>query len=177
MPSVIASLIATLQLLIASIGPSVTIERAWLPVEPAGPVVGRTFCVAPRSDGSALWCPDRVWRVQVLPTVHFSFDTGRTRSPLSANEQAAALNTLVHELAHAYDGMDDGRLNGSPGHPRPPTFEEARELTGVRGAWEAPDWYCWGAETDPLGRPLNLSDELRHAEWYACEVARTGELG
>lgn len=176
MVALIATLIATLQLLIASIGPNVTIEREWLPVEPSGPVVGRAFCTAPRSDGNALWCPDRVWRVQVSPTVPFSFDNERRRSQSSAHEQAAGLNTLVHELAHVYDGMDDGRLNGSPGHPRPPSFEEARELTGPRGPWEAPDWYCWGAETDPLGRPLALDEDLRRAEWYACEVARTGSL-
>ena len=52
---------------------------------------------------------------------------------------------LVHEMAHAWDCIDDGVLNGSPGHQRP----EIRP--GLRAD------YCWGLDV----------------EWYACEVVRT----
>lgn len=55
------------------------------------------------------------------------------------------LDIFVHELAHAYDCLDDGLLNGSP-MPRPE---------------QRPDWvsdYCWDSS----------------AEWYACWVTYTG---
>ena len=55
----------------------------------------------------------------------------------------ATLSTLVHELAHAQDCLDDGMLNGSPG-TRPDTRPE-----GVQS-------YCWDSD----------------AEWYACSVVR-----
>jgi hypothetical protein len=55
--------------------------------------------------------------------------------------------TLAHELAHAYDCADDGRMNASPiGGARPP---------------ERPEWastYCWNTD----------------AEWYACWAVHTG---
>ncbi len=51
------------------------------------------------------------------------------------------LETLVHEMAHVWDCIDDGEMNASP-------------IGGVRPA-QRPGWvsdYCW--DTD--------------AEWYAC---------
>ena len=53
----------------------------------------------------------------------------------------ADLVVLVHELAHAFDCLDDGELNGSPTR-RP----------DARPAWTSD--YCWSS--DP--------------EWYACSV-------
>ena len=55
----------------------------------------------------------------------------------------AGLEVLVHEVAHAFDCLDDGELNGSLAR-RP----------AERPAW-ATD-YCWSS--DP--------------EWYACSVVR-----
>ena len=55
---------------------------------------------------------------------------------------------IAHELAHIYDCIDDGELNGSTGHPR--VFR--------RGVVYAS--HC-------------LSNSR---EWYACEVVRTGTL-
>jgi hypothetical protein len=57
------------------------------------------------------------------------------------------IETLAHELAHAYDCADDGKLNGSP-------------IRGLRPL-ERPAWasdYCWNTV----------------AEWYACWVVRSG---
>ena len=51
------------------------------------------------------------------------------------------MSTFVHEMAHAYDCVDDGRLNNSP---------------SLRPA-ERPEWvsdYCWTSD----------------AEWYGCSV-------
>lgn len=59
------------------------------------------------------------------------------------------LETLVHELAHARDCVDDGALNASP-------------IGGARPA-ARPDWasdYCWNAD----------------AEWYACWVVQSRSL-
>jgi hypothetical protein len=53
----------------------------------------------------------------------------------------ASLDTLVHELAHAYDCLDNGALDGSPSK-RPP----------ARPAWASD--YCWESDV----------------EWYACAV-------
>lgn len=57
------------------------------------------------------------------------------------------LETLVHELAHANDCLDDGILNGSP-MPRP----------SARPAWISN--YCWNSDI----------------EWYACWVTHSGRL-
>ncbi|MGE3857545.1 MAG: hypothetical protein AB7G21_11385 [Dehalococcoidia bacterium] len=180
MSDLIASLITTLQLLIAALGGgNVLIERVSLPPLPSGEQVGQTSCVTPRRIQAAdtWWCPYRDWRVRFQRTADLAFVTDKSRGGGGSEfEQAAALNTIIHELAHAYDGSDDGFLNGSPGHPRPETYDEAVELAGYRDPWEPPAWYCWGAKTDPFGRPLELTEALRHAEWYACEVARTGRL-
>lgn len=64
---------------------------------------------------------------------------------------SAGLEGAVHELAHAYDCVDDGLLNGSPGH--------------------APD-IDWGMVCDRLGHPC----PYWNAEWYAYEVVRTHRL-
>ena len=61
---------------------------------------------------------------------------------------------LTHELAHVWDGMDDGYFNGSRGHPYSDRI--AREFYGPGN----PD------------APVCLSNI---SEWYACETARTGE--
>ena len=59
----------------------------------------------------------------------------------------ASLGVLVHELAHAFDCLDDGELNGSPGQ-RPE----------LRPGWASD--YCWSSA----------------AEWYACWSVREGRL-
>ncbi|MEZ4501536.1 MAG: hypothetical protein R3C39_02805 [Dehalococcoidia bacterium] len=59
------------------------------------------------------------------------------------------LETIVHELAHAYDCLDDGLMNASP-------INGARPAT--RPAWVSD--YCW--DTD--------------AEWYACWVVHSGSI-
>jgi len=53
----------------------------------------------------------------------------------------ADLEVLVHELAHAFDCLDDGALNGSPSH-----------TPEARPAWASD--YCWRSA----------------AEWHACSV-------
>jgi hypothetical protein len=62
----------------------------------------------------------------------------------------ADLEVLAHELAHAYDCLDDGELNGSPA-PRP----------AQRPTWVSD--YCWSSD----------------AEWYACDVVHvaSGQAG
>ena len=51
------------------------------------------------------------------------------------------METLVHEMAHVWDCIDDGKMNASPiGGARP----------AQRPAWASD--YCWGTD----------------AEWYAC---------
>lgn len=55
------------------------------------------------------------------------------------------LDVLVHELAHAYDCIDNGILDGSP-ISRPATHP----------AWASD--YCW----------------VLHSEYYACSVTRGG---
>jgi hypothetical protein len=68
--------------------------------------------------------------------------TGCTRGrPTIWLASTASVETLVHETAHAYDCIDDGLINGSPGL-RP----------AARPAWASD--YCWDAD----------------AEWYACSV-------
>ena len=69
---------------------------------------------------------------------------GRPQLWLSPDYSA---ETLAHELAHAYDCLDNGAMDGSPaGRP------------AGRPAW-APD-YCWQND----------------AEWYACWSVREGRL-
>jgi len=59
----------------------------------------------------------------------------------------------VHELAHAYDGLHDGTLNGSPGHPRPRTLAAARRYLPEHTA-RGEIGYCYSNDV----------------EWYACAV-------
>lgn len=87
--------------------------------------------------------------------VHFTDLYGNVRSADAALACAAdgrpelylspdvTLDTVIHELAHAYDCLDDGTLNGSP-MTRP---AERPSLVSD---------YCWQSD----------------AEWYACSVVR-----
>ena len=59
----------------------------------------------------------------------------------------AGLEVVVHELAHAFDCVDDGELNGSPGPMR-----------SARPEWVSD--YCWSSE----------------AELYACWVVHGGRV-
>jgi hypothetical protein len=62
---------------------------------------------------------------------------------------AVDARTLAHELAHAHDCADDGKLNASP-------------IRGARPA-QRPAWvsdYCWNTD----------------AEWYACWVVHSGQV-
>ena len=60
---------------------------------------------------------------------------------------SADLEIVVHELAHAYDCLDDGVLNGSP-----------IERPAERPAWVSD--YCWTSDV----------------EWYACWVVNSGQI-
>ena len=177
MAAAIASLLATLQLLLAALGTHALIERAPPDPSPLGTVTGDTTCAEWVVDGGAWRCPENVWRVRIAPALDFA--TLGNLDQLDGTEQlaqATALTTLVHELAHAYDGMDDGALNGSRGHPRPDDFMEASRLTAGRQPWEPSPWYCWAAGADSKGTLYAPPTERARAEWYACEVARTGRL-
>jgi len=150
--------------LLAIIGPRVMIERS----APRLVTVGTGEVRATADSGCARWvwdgrwtCPDDVWRIR-LGDVDTSTLIGQM--------------VLEHELAHVLDWMDDGMANGSPGHPRPGTFEEALALTGGRPPWEPTDWYCWAAGVDAHGTLLAPATDANRAEWYACEVVRTGNL-
>ena len=117
MDAVIASLLATLQLLLAALGSHVEIERAFPDPSPLGTVTGDTTCARWVWEAPRWTCPDKVWRVRVAPTLDFAAPADiddPALHDLEQRQQARALNTLVHELAHAYDGMDDGEFNGSP---------------------------------------------------------------
>ena len=73
----------------------------------------------------------------------------RSGQPVLYLGPGADLPTLTHELAHAHDCADDGKLNASP-------------IRGARPA-QRPAWasdYCWNTD----------------AEWYACWVVRTGSI-
>lgn len=58
-----------------------------------------------------------------------------------------SMETLLHELSHAYDCQDDGVMDGSP------TTRPAE-----RPAWASD--YCWTSD----------------AEWYACSVVHYGSV-
>lgn len=68
------------------------------------------------------------------------------------NEYQPHRSVIVHELAHAYDGLDDGIINGSPGH-----FTNNISILHTGTPYEK---YCF-------------SSKIEH---YACEVVRTGLL-
>ena len=176
MAAVIASLLATLQLLLAAVGPHVLLERAVPDESVLGPVTGDASCARWVQDNGAWRCPGNLWRVRISPTMDFGA-IGDTEGATDQDEydQAVALTTLVHELAHVYDAMDDGRFNGSRGHPRPDRYVDALQLTHGRAPWEPTPWYCWAAA--PPSVPFDAAaTDLSRGEWYACEVARTGRL-
>lgn len=177
MAAVIASLLATLQLLLGAIGPNAVIEQSEPHASPLGVVTGDTTCADWVLEGRTWRCPDNVWRVRIAPAMDFgSLGNVEQATEIEAQRQAAALTTLVHELAHVYDAMDDGVFNGSPGHPRPDGFAEALQRTGGRRPWEPSPWYCWAAGFDSRDTFLAPATDRARAEWYACEVARTGRL-
>ncbi|MEK9809855.1 MAG: hypothetical protein VW362_05375 [Candidatus Nanopelagicales bacterium] len=65
--------------------------------------------------------------------------------------ESAPLEWVNHELAHALDCLDDGKMNGSPGHP--PTYD-------------------WSEYCEYVGRDCGYW----RAEHYAQEVVRTGRI-
>jgi len=81
----------------------------------------------PRVESSAVFCA-----VGHMPT-------------LALSRSGVTLPVLAHELAHAYDCLDNGVMDGSPA-TRP----------SIRPQWASD--YCWD----------------RDAEWYACNVGRFG---
>lgn len=176
MAAVIASLLATLQVLLSAVGSNVRLERAEPAATPLGVAIGDTRCADWRLTDGEWRCPENVWLIRVSPSMDFSAMSATGAGEAQQQRQTLALATLVHELAHVYDGMDDGRLNGSPGHPRPDDFMRSLTLTNGRQPWEPSPWYCWAANADTGGSlDAPATDEAR-AEWYACEVTRTGRL-
>jgi len=103
------------------------------------------------------WCPDRQFVITTRSgngldnawMLVARYERG-DRLPFLYHPRMHGLLDLVHELIHLADGVDDGRINGSPGHTRP----EERPA-GIR------DWH-WAAGDD--------------AHWYVWEVFRTGKL-
>ena len=57
------------------------------------------------------------------------------------------IETLVHELAHARDCLDNGVMDASP-----------TQRPAIRPSWVSD--YCWGSD----------------AEWYACSVLHFGSI-
>ena len=176
MLAVIASLLATLQMLLTAVGPHAVLERATPADVPYGVAAGDTTCH--RWEWNGGWdCPDNVWRVRISPELDFwSPLDGPGVTEQGLRRRALALSTMAHELAHVYDGMDDGQFNGSPGHPRPDSYIDALTLTNGRRAWEPSAWYCWAGQPDERVSPPEGGSDRARAEWYACEVARTGRL-
>lgn len=82
---------------------------------------------------------------------------------------AISFEDWVHELAHAHHCRTTGSLYiPMPDHPRPATFIEAHRATGA-------SWYCWSGGAEWTG-DLTAETRLADAEYYACEVVRTGRL-
>lgn len=100
-----------------AVAPNLTVHRL------DGPVQFTDLYGNAREAEAALGCPASGPELWLSPTV--------------------SLETLVHELAHARDCLDNGKMDASP------TIRPA-----VRPAWASD--YCW------------LSD----AEWYACSVVQ-----
>ena len=77
-----------------------------------------------------------------------------------ATSQRIRFVTVTHELLHVYDGMDDGLINGSPGHPRP----EKRPYSQIMadGSLALLSDFHWAEGDD--------------AHWYVYEALRTGRL-
>jgi len=176
MAAVLASLLATLQLLLGSLGGNVRIEQTAPSPSALGFVVGDTTCADWQYIDGDWHCPDNMWLIRIAPEIvstplgTVETDEGRQRA------QVMALSTLVHELAHAHDAMDDGKFNGSRGHPPPDDFMESLRITGGRQPWEPSPWYCWSAGAVPQDGLHAPPTDRALAEWYACEVARTGRL-
>jgi len=75
----------------------------------------------------------------------------------------------AHEMGHLVDCLDDGLLNGSPGHPRPARWADGLRILSSYGyAWNQAKYCWWG------GTPGH--DLLPDAEWYACMVVATGDI-
>jgi hypothetical protein len=113
-----------LPLLIAlwtAVAPNLTVHRL------DGPVLFTDLYGSAREAEAALGCPASGPELWLSPTV--------------------SIETLVHELAHAYDCQDDGAMNASP-----------TQRPAQRPAWVSD--YCWGSD----------------AEWYACSVVRYGDV-
>ncbi|MGE3857546.1 MAG: hypothetical protein AB7G21_11390 [Dehalococcoidia bacterium] len=176
MAAVIASLLATLQLLLGALGGNVRIEQTEPSPSPIGFVVGDTSCADWEYVDREWRCPDNVWLVRISPEVPFSVLGTLEDTEEGQQRQAMALSTLVHELAHAYDAMDDGEFNGSRGHPRPDDFMDSLQVSNGRQPWEPSPWYCWAAGATSNGTLHAPPTDRARAEWYACEVARTGRL-
>ncbi|KKL59404.1 hypothetical protein LCGC14_2215710 [marine sediment metagenome] len=117
----LSMLAATVLTLLAMIGPSVDF----------------------RDSGEGLRFTDIYGNVRFEPTAAGCTTGGVAVIYLPAS--GLTLDILAHELAHAYDCIDDGYMNGSP-LARPP----------VRPAWISD--YCWNSG----------------AEWFACSVQRYG---
>ncbi len=62
--------------------------------------------------------------------------------------RTASFTTYLHELAHAYDCIDDGALNGSPLPPQSEFVGEHRQCT----LNEAQRYACYVEETGDVGR-------------------------
>ena len=110
-------LIPVLIALWSVVAPDLTIHRL------DGPVQFTDLYGSAREAEAALGCPASGPELWLSPTV--------------------SLETLVHELAHARDCLDNGVMDASP-----------TERPAVRPAWASD--YCW------------FSD----AEWYACSVVQ-----
>jgi hypothetical protein len=108
-------LIPLLVALWSMVAPNLTVHRL------DGPVQFTDLYGNAREAEAALGCPSTGPELWLSPTVD--------------------VETLVHELAHAHDCLDNGAMDASP------TLRPA-----VRPAWVSD--YCW--ESD--------------AEWYACSV-------
>jgi len=118
--------------------------------------------------------------VVTVVTINGSFETpdGRELSAGLGCEEGLATyyrpidvseSVEIHELAHAFDCMDDGELNGSPGHPRPTLYRDAIQTLGIEHGRINNVRYCWwGGDGSGAMYP--------HAEWYACMVEATGRL-
>ncbi|MPZ97796.1 MAG: hypothetical protein GEU80_00435 [Dehalococcoidia bacterium] len=114
-------LLTLLLALAAQAGPDVTVYRL------GGPVEFTDLYGSVRTAEAAVGCPGGHPELWLSPSV--------------------SLETLVHELAHVYDCVDNGAMDGSP---------TLRPL--ARPVWASD--YCWESE----------------AEWYACSVAHYGSV-
>lgn len=115
---VLLSLLLTLW---TAVSPTLQVHRV------DGPVQFTDLYGSTREAEAALGCDDGTPHLWLSPTV--------------------SLETLVHELSHAYDCVDNGEMDASP------TTRPAE-----RPAWVSD--YCWYSD----------------AEWYACSTVRYGSV-